>query len=136
MVNARRIPIFAVLGAVVLSVGLLLMGSARPESVSACDSFSSWSGTVNGGQEAVHTAEFCSDPNTDLLVALNWGDAKKDLRLVVTDPNGAVFVVDGHSPQPYEVYARAAPLPEGKWTFAVEYNGKGKVKYSLWSRFE
>ena len=123
------------LAALAVAAGLLFGSGAGPQSVSACDTFKSWSGTVQSGQKVGHTAQFCSDPTDGLLVALNWGDAKKDLRLVVTDPDGNVFVVDGHAPQPYEVYARAGPLPEGNWTFAVQYGGQGKVKYSLWSRF-
>ena len=109
--------------------------SAEPTGDAECGTFSSFSGTVSGGQESIHTAKFCSDPDMGLLVALNWGNAKKDLRLVVIDPNGNTFVVDGHNPQPYEVYAQDGPLPEGKWTIMVEYDGKGKTKYDLWVRF-
>jgi len=123
------------LAAVVAAAVVAFDGSA-PSGAAACDNFSSWSGTVSSGKEAVHTAQFCSEPDDDLLVALNWGNAKKDLRLVVTDPDGNVFVVDGHSPQPYEVYAQADPLPDGEWSFMVEYDGKGKIKYNLWARFD
>jgi len=120
----------------VIAAAVVAFGGSSPSRATACDTFSDWSGTVKSGKAVVHAAEFCSDPDDDVLAALNWRNAKKDLRLVVTDPDGNVFVVDGHVPQPYEVYAQAGPLPEGKWTFAVEYDGKGKVNYSLWARFD
>jgi hypothetical protein len=122
--------------AVVVAAAVVGFSSGQASRAAACDTFSDWSGTVSSGKDAAHTAEFCSEPDDDLLVALNWGNAKKDLRLVATDPDGNVFVVDGHSPQPYEVYVQAGPLPEGEWTFVVEYDGKGKVKYNLWARFD
>ena len=120
----------------VMAAAVVAFSSGQPNGAVACDTFSDWSGTVKGGKAAVHVAEFCSGPDEDVMAALNWRSAKKDLRLIVTDPDGNVVVVDRHIPQPYEVYAQAGPLPEGKWTFAVEYDGKGKVDYSLWARFD
>jgi uncharacterized protein YfaP (DUF2135 family) len=90
---------------------------------------------VGAREETAHTATLCSDQDVDLLAALSWSTAKKDLRLVVIDPDGNVFVVDGHRRQSYEFYSQAGPLPEGEWTFIVEYDGTGKVKYDLWVRF-
>jgi hypothetical protein len=120
----------------VMAGAVVALSSGQATTAAACDTFSDWSGTIKAGKAAVHVAEFCSEPDEDVMAALNWRSAKKDLRLVVTDPDGNVVVVDRHIPQPYEVYAQAGPLSEGKWTFAVEYDGKGKVDYSLWARFD
>lgn len=78
----------------VMAGAVVALSSGQATTAVACDTFSDWSGTVKSGKAVVHVAEFCSDPDDDLLAALNWRNAKKDLRLVVTDPDGNVFVVD------------------------------------------
>ncbi len=97
------------------------------------DGFASFSGNVSGSSS--DTVSYGSDPADDLMVALNWDNPKNDLRLVVTNTCGEEFISDLHIQQSYEVVAVAGPLCVGDWTFTVENDGGGNVKYSLWARF-
>ena len=119
---------------VALSMAATAVGAA--EDAGCADGPSSWSGTVSNKASQSYTVDLCSDPTADLMVALNWRNAKRDLRLTVTDPEGNVTIVDGHDPQPYEVFAASGPLPEGTWTFTVENSSRGNVKHTLWARFD
>jgi hypothetical protein len=132
----KWIKIAVPLGIAGVLLAALAIGFPSPSSNAAeCGDSASFSGSVSSGSEANHTIRFCSDPDADFGAALNWRNAKKDLRLVITDPEGTVYVMDRHVQQSYEVAVIPGPLPEGDWTISVEYDGKGKVSYSLWAGF-
>jgi len=79
---------------------------------------------------AAHTFEFCSDPTLNMAVFLRWDSAKKDLALVVTEPDGTRHLVDTHG-QNDEGYYQAATLPSGTWTIEVENHSQGQVDYTV-----
>lgn len=100
--------------------------------------FERWEGKLRGKKRIEHTLVNTLD-DADLLAALNWRDAERVLRFIVTDPTGYVSEVVGRLWQPYVAFAIASPTPTGEWTFAVEFTEgeKGKPEpYNIWARFK
>ena len=119
------------LGIAAVIVSALVFGGFRvPASDAAQCAGGSTGFTGKVSSTVTYQFEFCSDPTLNLAVFLQWGNGKKDLALVVTEPNGTQHVVDTHG-QFYEGYGQGAPLPEGTWTVQVVNHSPGPVSYNL-----
>jgi hypothetical protein len=82
------------------------------------------------GSSETYQFDFCSDPTLRLLISLTWTNAKKDLALRVTAPDGTQYLEDRDAGT-IEVFGQRAPLLEGTWTVEVINNGNGSVAYGL-----
>jgi len=115
----------------VLAIAVMLGGRDAPGVQAECMGDEPESVGFNGATNstAVYAFEFCSDPSLDLQVLINWSNARKDLALRVTEPNGTVHWVN-HVNTTTESYFQVAPLPEGAWQIDVVNMTGGMVKYS------
>ena len=115
----------------VLAIAMMLGGGNAPGAEAECMGDEPESVGFNGAttSTAAYAFEFCSDASLDLQVLINWSNARKDLALRVTEPNGTVHWVD-HANTTAESYFQAAPLPEGAWQIDVVNMTGGMVKYS------
>ena len=119
------------LGIAAVTLSVLVFGGLRaPASDAAQCAGDSLGFTGKVSSTVTYQLDFCSDPTLNLAAFLQWGNGKKDLALVVTDPNGTQHVVDTHG-QFYEGYGQGAPLPEGTWTVQVVNHSPGPVSYNL-----
>lgn len=116
----------------VLAVGFASPGGHATECFGSAPATMDLTGTA--ASTVTHEVSFCSDATLSLAAFLQWDNAKKDLALTVTSPDGTATVVDSHG-QFYEGFYAAEPLAEGTWTFAVTNNGKGRADYTLTVHF-
>ncbi len=127
---SRWFKIVAPLGVTAVLVAVLAFGAGSP-SGKAAECIGSGS-TMKGTTSSAVTYQFthCSDPTLALSVALAWGNAKKDLALRVTEPNGTQHFAD-QSSSITEGYFQAPPVAEGTWTVEVINKSNGKVDFGL-----
>jgi len=118
------------LGIAAVLVAVLAIGFQSPsgEAAQCAGSTTAFTGKVTS--TVTRQFDFCSDPSLSMALFLQWSNGKKDLGLVVTEPNGTQHVVDTHG-QFYEGYGQAPPLLEGTWTVQIVNNGSGPVSYTL-----
>ncbi len=120
------------IAAVLVSVLAIGFGAPRGNAAVCLGAAGPTNTVFNGtaGSTETYQFNFCSDPTLMLGVGVQWSNARKDLALRVTEPDGTQHFVDnpvGTSEQ----YVQAAPLPEGTWTVEVINMGKGSVQYAL-----